>query len=322
MISKAPVQRILVTGAAGFVGPHLVEALQRLCPGAELLFTGHVSSAHPQLGRVEALDVTSRKACVDVIGAWRPTDVVNLAGFAAPGLAGKNPDLTWAIHLDGVRNLAEAILQNVPECRFVQVGTGLVYGKPPSREPVSEGAVLSPLDDYAASKGAADLAMGVYALKGLRCLRLRPFNHSGPGQSEDFVIPAFAMQIARIEAGLAEPLVRVGNLAAERDILDVADVADAYARVIASDWRENCEIFNISSGVAVTIESLLRGLLALSDSAIAVERDPARDRPSDVPYIAGDSSKFRKAFQWVPKFSLAETLQRALDDCRAKSAPH
>lgn len=320
MISKAPVQRILVTGAAGFVGPHLVKALQRLSPAAAILLTGHSSSVHPRLGPVEPLDVTSRTACLEVIGAWQPTDVVNLAGFAAPGLAAKNPDLTWAIHLEGCRNLAEAILQKAPECRFTQIGTGLVYGKLPSHDPVREDAVMGPLDDYAASKGAADLAIGVYARKGLRCLRLRPFNHSGPGQSEDFVIPAFATQIARIEAGLAEPLVRVGNLAAERDILDVADVADAYARVLVSDWRENGEVFNISSGVAAKIESLLQGLLALSDTVIAVEHDPARNRPSDVPFISGDSGKFRKAFHWAPRFSLSETLKRALDDCRAKLA--
>ncbi len=318
MISKASVQRILVTGAAGFVGPHLVEAFQTHCPDAEILLTGHSSSVHPRLGRIESLDVTSRAACVDVIGAWRPTDVINLAGFAAPGLAAKNPDLTWAIHLEGCRNLAEAILQKTPECRFTQIGTGLVYGKPASRDSVSEDGVLAPLDDYAASKGAADLAIGVYARKGLRCLRLRPFNHSGPGQSEDFVIPAFAIQIARIEAGLADPLVRVGNLDAERDILDVADVADAYARTVAADWCENGEIFNIASGVPVRIETLLEHLLALSGLHIQVERDPARDRPSDVPFIAGEAKKFRKAFNWKPRFNLNETLRRVLEDCRAR----
>ncbi|MDR3449613.1 MAG: oxidoreductase, partial [Alphaproteobacteria bacterium] len=99
-----------------------------------------------------------------------------------------------------------------------------------------------------------------------------------------------------------------------------ADVADAYARVLMSDWRENGEVFNISSGFAVKTESLLQGLLALSDMTIAVEHDPARNRTSDVPYISGDSGKFRKAFHWSPRFSLSETLQRALDDCRAKFA--
>jgi GDP-4-dehydro-6-deoxy-D-mannose reductase len=284
-----------------------------------MLLTSNSSGIHPRLGKIAPLDVTSRAACLEVVDDWQPTDVVNLAGFAAPGLAAKNPDLTWAIHLDGPRNLAEAILQKAPDCRLVQIGTGLVYGKAASRDPVGEDALLGPLDDYAASKGAADLALGVYARKGLHCIRLRPFNHSGPGQSEDFVIPAFAMQIARIEAGLAVPLVRVGNLDAERDILDVADVAEAYARVVAADWRGNGEIFNISSCAAVRIRDLLLALLALSERNITVEHDPTRNRPSDVPFIAGDSGKFRKAFGWEPRFTLKETLQRVLDDCRART---
>jgi GDP-4-dehydro-6-deoxy-D-mannose reductase len=308
-------RRILITGAAGFVGPHAVAALGRHCPGAELLLT----SLHARED-VAALDVTNRAACLDFVGAFGPTDVLNLAGFAAPGLASKNPDLTWAIHLDGVRNLGEAILRKAPECRLIQVGTGLVYGKLADRGLADEATLVAPLDDYAASKAAADLALGVLARKGLKCLRLRPFNHSGPGQSEDFVIPAFAMQIARIEAGLMPPLVRVGNLDAERDILDVSDVAEAYARAVAADWRENGEIFNIASGAGVRIQALLDGLLALSGLDIKVEPDPARARPSDVPFIAGNARKFREAFGWKPQLSLDEVLARVLDDCRARVA--
>lgn len=319
-MTSAPARRILVTGAAGFVGPHLAAALRRHCPGAELVLTSLSASDHPLLGAIASLDVTNRAACIDFIGACEPTELVNLAGFAAPGLAAKNPDRTWAIHLDGARNLAEAILQKAPGCRLVQVGSGLVYGRLPSPQPADETVAPSPLDDYAASKAAADLALGVYVRKGLKCLRLRPFNHSGPGQSEDFVIPAFAMQIARIEAGFAPPVVRVGNLDAERDILDVADVADAYARAVAADWRENGEIFNIASGVPTRIENLLVKMLALSGRRIQVERDPARARPSDAPFMAGDARKFREAFGWAPRFTLDEILRRVLDDCRARVA--
>lgn len=319
-MTPAPARRILITGAAGFVGPHVMHALARLCPDAELLMTSLHAVGHPHMGDLVALDVTNRAACIDLVGDWRPTDILNLAGFAAPGLAAKAPDRTWAIHLDGARNLAEAIHLKAPDCRLVQVGSGLVYGKLPSRQPADETMAPRPLDDYAASKAAADLALGVYARKGLKCLRLRPFNHSGPGQSEDFVVPAFAMQIARIEAGLSPPVVRVGNLDAERDLLDVADIAEAYARALAADWRENGEIFNIASGAAVRIETLLDRLLSLSEIRIRVECDPARARPSDVPFIAGDSEKFRVAFDWIPRFSLDETLRRVLDDCRARVA--
>lgn len=314
-------QRILVTGAAGFVGPHLIAALRRHCPGAEILASAHQAGQHPQLGPVATLDVTDRRMCMERVGEWRPTQIVNLAGFAAPGLASKNPDLTWAIHLDGARNLAEAILRQAPACRLIQVGSGLVYGKSATRDPLDENALPAPLDDYAASKAAADLALAVFARKGLQCARLRPFNHSGPGQSEDFVIPAFAMQIARIEADLAPPVVHVGNLDAKRDILDVADVAEAYALLAAAEWREEAGIFNIASGEAVSIEDILARLLRLSPARITVEKDPARSRPSDVPVIVGDAAKFRESFGWAPRLTLDETLRRVLDDCRARVAP-
>jgi GDP-4-dehydro-6-deoxy-D-mannose reductase len=313
-------RRILITGAGGFVGPHATAALRHHCPDAELRLVSLSPDRHPGLGELVALDVTDRAACANLVDRWKPTEVLNLAGFAAPGLASKNPDRTWAIHLDGVRNLAEAILLKAPLCRLIQVGSGLIYGKLAARQPADETIAPSPLDDYAGSKAAADLALGVYAHKGLKCVRLRPFNHSGPGQSEDFVIPAFGMQIARIEAGLAPPVVRVGNLEAERDVLDVADVAEAYAHVVLEDWRENGEIFNIASGVPVRIEALLDRLLALSVRRITVERDPSRARPSDLPFIAGDANKFRKAFDWTPRLSLDETLRRVLDDCRARVA--
>jgi GDP-4-dehydro-6-deoxy-D-mannose reductase len=275
----------------------------------------------PVLGATTALDITDAEACQALIGDWRPTHVVNLAGLAAPAVAAKAPDRTWAIHLHGVRNLAEAILGRAPDCRLIQVGSGLVYGQTAnSGEPLDERAVLAPLDDYAASKAAGDLALGVYIRKGLKCIRLRPFNHSGPGQSEDFVIPAFAMQIARIEAGLAPPVVRVGNLDAARDILDVADVAEAYALAIRDfDRAEPDAIFNIAAGKAVKIEEILKGLLALSTAAITVERDPSRNRPSDIPIIIGDAEKFRNCFGWSPKHSLTDTLKGTLDDCRFRA---
>ena len=197
--------RVLVTGAGGFVGPHLLDALRRIGGGdVELIATAKDGALHRKLGRLAALDVCDAAAVGAAIARWRPTHVVNLAGFAAPAAAAAAPDAAWAVHLHGARNLARAILAHAPACWLFQISSGLVYGASArSGEPVDERTMLAPLDEYSASKAAADLALGALVPAGLKCVRFRPFNHTGRGQSEDFVIPAFAMQVARIEADLA-----------------------------------------------------------------------------------------------------------------------
>ena len=173
------------------------------------------------------------------------------------------------------------------------------------------------MDEYAATKAAADLALGALAGKGLKCVRLRPFNHTGRGQDEAFVIPAIAMQIARIEAGLQPPVIRVGNLDAERDFLDVRDVVVAYALAVtkASELTPGT-IINIASGTARRVRDILEYLLRLSRKPIALEKDEARMRPSDVPRIVGNGERARRLLGWVPEHSFDDTLADVLDDCR------
>jgi GDP-4-dehydro-6-deoxy-D-mannose reductase len=211
-------------------------------------------------------------------------------------------------------------LQEASDCRLVQVGSGLVYGHTANLgAPLTETAMLAPIDDYAASKAAADLALGAYARKGLKCIRLRPFNHTGPGQTDSFAIPAFAMQIARIEACMAAPVVRVGNLETERDILDVADIADAYALAVTDGAAaEPDAVFNVASGAAYRMKDILSQLLSLSTARITIEHDPLRGRPSELPRMVGDACKFRARFGWAPKYTLGETLARVLEDCRLR----
>src|SRR4029079_10104575 len=143
-------------------------------------------------------------------------------------------------------------------------------------------------DEYSASKAAADLALGPLIRLGLKCIRLRPFNHTGPGQSEAFVVPAFAMQIAKIEAHLAPPIMRVGNLDAQRDFLDVRDVANAYALVMKNlENLESGTLLNIASGIPRRISDVLASLLAKSQVEISVQQDPTRRRPADLPILVG-----------------------------------
>jgi GDP-4-dehydro-6-deoxy-D-mannose reductase len=224
------------------------------------------------------------------------------------------------VHLQGARNLGRAILAHAPTCWLFQVSSGLVYGASArSGEPVDERTTLAPLDEYSASKAAADLALGALVPAGLKCVRFRPFNHTGRGQSEDFVIPAFAMQVARIEAGLAPPTLKVGNLDAERDILDVADVVDAYALALyAADEFEPGEILNIAAGRTNRIGDMLTELLTFSRREITVERDPLRYRRGDLAVLVGDSSRLRAKLGWAPRRALHETLLDVLEDCRTR----
>ncbi len=313
--------RVLLAGAVGFVGPQHVDALRRIVgDDVEVIATSKEAETHWRIGPLAALDVCDAAAVGEAVARWRPTHIVNLAGLAAPAAAAADPDAAWSVHLQGARNLARAVLVHAPACWLFQVSSGLVYGASArSGEPVDERTMLAPLDEYSASKAAADLALGALVPAGLKCVRFRPFNHAGRGQSEEFVIPAFAMQVARIEAGLAPPTLKVGNLDAERDILDVADVVDAYALALyAADELGPGEILNISAGRARRIGDMLTELLTFSRTEIAVERDPRRYRPIDLPVLVGDSSRLRAKLGWAPRRALHETLLDVLEDCRAR----
>ncbi|RAZ92879.1 oxidoreductase [Mesorhizobium hawassense] len=315
--------RVLITGAKGFVGPYVYDALRSVC-GAEVavIATSKDGGPHPAFGHVEALDVTDPAAVHDAIARHRPTHVINLAAVAALGAAQADPQNTWRIHVGGALNVANAVLANAPGCWLIHVGSGLVYGESAKTgRPLDESTLLAPIDDYAVTKAAADLALGALARQGLKCVRMRPFNHTGPGQTEAFAVPAFAMQIARIEAGLAPPVIRVGNLDAKRDFLDARDIANAYARVVSasSDLAPNT-IFNVASGVSWRMGDILDLLLAQSSAKIVTEQDPLRLRPSDLPSIVGDATRARNQLGWAPEHRFEDTLAAVLRDCRARVA--
>lgn len=311
--------RVLITGARGFVGLHFATAVTRLLGGAaEIIATSKNGGEYPPFGRVLPFDVTDEAAAFALISELRPTHVLNLAGIAGVLAAGRDPDAAWRVHLQGTLNLARAILRACPMCWLLNVGSGLVYGDSAnSGHPLDEATLLAPTDEYSASKAAADLALGVLARRGLRCVRLRPFNHIGPGQSEDFVVSALAMQVARIEAGFTSPVMRIGNLNAQRDFLDVRDVADAYARVVKESERlASGLILNIASGVPRRILHIMETLIAQCSVAIAVEHDPSRVRANDLPVIVGNSCRARELLNWAPRYDFEQTLIDILDDCR------
>jgi GDP-4-dehydro-6-deoxy-D-mannose reductase len=302
---------ILVTGAAGFVGGHLLPALQAAFPAARLVGTG-LATGH-------ALDVTDAGAVRDLFAATQPDVCIHLAGIAAIGAARADPDLTWRVNFFGAMNVGRAIQAAAPECRLLFISSAEVYGA--SFKPglaLDETAPLAPMNIYAASKAAAEMGLCALAAEGLRVIRLRPFNHTGPGQSEDFVVPAFAGQIARIEAGIGPSEIAVGALDSERDFLDVRDVCDAYAACVLNfDRIPNNEVFNISTGRAVPVGRLLDLLLAQSGRAIAVRQDPARLRRSDIIRAAGHAGKALEVMGWRATRPLETTLEWVMAAARA-----
>lgn len=316
-------KRVLMTGSDGFVAPHVENALRQVC-GAEIeiIATSKMGGTHALFGKLNVLDVTDAAAVRSSIIHAKPTHIIHLAAVAAINAASSDPEKAWAIHVGGTRNIAHAILENAPGCWLLNVGSGLIYGETAkSGHPLDEHSLPAPVDDYGVTKAAADLALGAMVRRGLKVVRLRPFNHIGAGQTEAFVIPAFAMQIARIEAGLIEPVLRVGNLEAKRDFLDVRDVARAYALAVEhTDELSSGVILNVASGIPCRIGDILQTLLALSQVAITVEPDPARMRASDLPVIVGDAASARKLLGWRPEYDLNVTLGTVLDDCRSRVA--
>ncbi|HQT83395.1 MAG: GDP-6-deoxy-D-lyxo-4-hexulose reductase [Acidiphilium sp. 37-64-53] len=293
--------RILITGSTGFVGGYLRTALAAKWPAAALI-PGDA-------------DVTDAAAVRRMIEQARPDAVVHLAGIASVPAARLAPDRAFAVNLGGSIAVARAIIETAPNCLMVHVGSAECYGGSfRAGTALDESAALAPLNTYAATKAAADLALGAMAAEsGLRLVRFRPFNHTGPGQSDAFVIAAFAAQIAAIMAGRQPPVIKVGNLDAARDFLDVRDIVRAYTLAIAhaNDLMPGA-IFNLASGTPRRIGDILHTMISAADRPITVEIDPARLRPVDIPSAFGDATAADRILGWRPTIDLTTTLQDML----------
>lgn len=323
---QAPVRstvrrRVLISGAFGFVGRWLVEELLARDPELEIVGWGLSGEASgTKAGRITgmAVDLTDRAAVFDAVEHVAPTSVVHLAAISAPREAALNPRRAWNVNLFGTINLAEAVLEKAPHARFIYVSSSEVYGGSFARhaEALDETAPLEPLNVYALTKSAADLAVGRSAHEGLRALRFRPFNHTGPGQNEAFVVASLASQIARIEEGMAPPVLYMGNTNVSRDILDVRDVVSAYASAVLLDDIGDCDILNLASGKAQGIGDIARFLCGMATVKITIETDPARVRANDLVRTLGDSARARALLGWEASIPIEKTLGDVLDYCR------
>ncbi|MCA9974786.1 MAG: GDP-mannose 4,6-dehydratase, partial [Anaerolineales bacterium] len=305
--------RVFITGATGFAGSHLVDAL--LADGAEVFALVHGDSSHqalPEHERVHQIvgNLLEPESLQTAVSTAQPDVVYHLAGKAYPALSWQKAAFTFAINTGGTANLLDAVVA-YGRPRTVIVTSAEIYGLvQPQDLPLTEASLPQPRHPYGVSKWAAGQLVALYAQRyQLPVVEARPFNHIGPRQALGFVVPDFASQLAAIQLGLQPPRMRVGNLDAQRDFTDVRDVVRAY--MAAAQVGEPGEAYLICSGQPVTIHYLLGTLAELAGVAIDVEYDPTRMRPSDVPTLYGSYDKLRRDTGWQPEIHLRQSLADA-----------
>ncbi|WP_090199123.1 GDP-mannose 4,6-dehydratase [Pseudomonas pohangensis] len=294
------VKTLLVTGLGGFVGCHLRAALPAMT-GWKLI---------PEQA-YDLLDPAS-------LDAWLqqcvPEAVIHLAGQTFVPEAFKDPAHTLQVNVLGTLNLLQALKRAGFSGTFLYVSSGDVYGQVGECDlPINEQLLPKPRNPYAVSKVAAELLCLQWSYK--ECWRImvaRPFNHVGPGQREDFVIPGVARQLARIRKGLQAPRIDIGDVDVTRDFLDVRDVINAYFSLL--EHGHNSEIYNVCSGQEQRISTLIEQMATIAGLNVDLHQDQTRLRPSEQRRVMGNSLKLREQTGWTPGISITETLQSVLSD--------
>lgn len=313
-------RRILITGANGFVGQILCKRLQE-AGHYVIALVGATSALHPHSDQSIPCDIRDAETLETALAQAEPTHVVHLAAVTHVPTSFEQPLQTWQTNVIGSVNLLQALRNKAPEAFVLFVSSSEVYGDTFKLGiALDENSPCRPLNPYAASKLAAEAAFKEYFRQGQPGVIVRPFNHIGAHQSPDFVTASFARQIALIESGQQPPVLKVGNLLAERDFLDVEDVCSAYVSLLklADHTQDYPRCLNICSGEPRQIRTVLDTLLSLSAHPIETVEDPERMRPSDIPSAFGDSTAIRQASGWKPQTDLRETLATLLDYWRAQ----
>lgn len=315
-------KKALITGIAGFVGSHLAELL--LSKDFEVYGLSrprtkmdHIESIKNRL-HLEDADLLDSHSLYTTVARIKPDYIFHLAAQSFVPTSWVSPSVTLEVNIIGSANLFEAVRQSgidpVIQIACSSEEYGLVH---PDEVPIKETNPLRPQSPYGVSKVAMDyLGYQYYCSYGMKIIRTRGFNHTGPRRGDTFVTSNFAKQIASIEKGKQEPVIRVGNLEAERDWTDVRDMVKAY--LLSVEKCEPGDVYNICSGNRVKISHMLDILLGYSKVKVEIKQDPARMRPSEVPVLVGDNSKFRKQTGWKPSIPFEKTMKDLLDYWRER----
>jgi GDP-4-dehydro-6-deoxy-D-mannose reductase len=298
--------KALITGGSGFVGTYLARECAQA--GDEVVSIDRSGA--------DSLDITDRAATQDALARHRPEVVYHLAALAHVGESFDDPTLVLRVNIEGTANVLDAA-RAAGTRRVIVVGSAEEYGRVDERDlPLREDAPLRPSSPYGVSKIAASfLALQAHLAHGFDTVRVRAFSHTGPGQSDRFLVPALAQRIARAERDGSDEI-RVGSLDPVRDLSDVRDVVRAY-RLLAVKGVAGA-VYNVCSGTGVSVREIAERLVAAAQRRLRITVDPALVRPVEVPRLVGDATLLRADTGWSPRYSLDETLAAVLDDARAR----
>lgn len=311
---------ILITGITGFVGKYLTKYLLEQDENLKIYGTyidqDESDNSQNNLPGVELIkcDIASDLEVDDVVKKTQPDFIYHLAAMSSGDESDR--DKVFKVNVDGTINIIRSCQDLNKKIRIMLASTSYIYGSSNECQPFVESDKEKPVGIYAESKLEMERRAKEYLSNNIEIIISRAFNHTGPGQIDNFVVPAFSKQIAEIEAGKIDPTLKVGNLEAIRDFLDVRDVIKAYY-LLATQGKSG-EIYNIASGSRYSIQEILDILLSLSKSEIKVEKDPNRMRPSDIACSIGSYEKIKKELGWSPKIDFNKTLRLTLDYWRDK----
>lgn len=304
--------KALVIGATGFVGSYLIEEIRNTLLCNIIATNLETETIYQNNIKLKKLDILDYNAVYSLIGEYRPEYIFHLAAQSSVSLAWKKPELTADININGSLNILEAIKNTNYSPKILMVGSGEEYGYI-EKIPIDEEDSLKPGNIYAVTKACQNMISKVYCKAyDMKIIMVRSFNHIGPNQSPTFVIADFCRQVVEIEKGIRkESVIKVGNLSAKRDFLDVRDVVKAYVKLI--QFGKNGETYNVGRGKSIKISDVLNIILRNSERNIKIEIDKERLRPLDVPVIEPDINKIYNATGWKPRISLEESIKDILE---------